>query len=52
MPEIILTEEQAKILREAKENVILRDEAGTVRVVSEPHDAGALAGHHRNNKSA
>jgi hypothetical protein len=47
MPEIILTEEQAKVLIEARENVILRDEAGTVRIVSEPFDAIALANHHR-----
>jgi hypothetical protein len=51
MPEIILTEEQAKILVEARENVILRDEAGTVRIVSEPFNAIALANHHRRELS-
>ena len=47
VPEIILTQEQAKILVEARENVILRDEAGTVRVVSEPGCAVALAKYHQ-----
>jgi hypothetical protein len=47
MPEIILTEEQARVLREAKEPVILHDAAMTVRIVSEPYDAVALANYHR-----
>jgi hypothetical protein len=47
MPEIILTEEQAKIISEAREPVILTDAAGTVRIVSEPFDAVALAEYHR-----
>jgi hypothetical protein len=51
MPEIILTEEQARILREAKEPVILHDTDMTVRVVSEPPDAVALANHHRRKVS-
>ena len=51
MPEIILTEEQARILRQAKEPVVLRDAAGSVRIVSEPHDAVALADYHRRKLS-
>jgi hypothetical protein len=47
MPEIILTEEQAKIISEAREPIILTNAAGTVRIVSEPFDAVALANHHR-----
>ncbi len=47
MPEIILTEEQAKIISTASEPIILTDAAGTVRIVSEPHDAAALAEYHR-----
>ncbi len=51
MPEIILTEEQARILREAKEPIILHDAEMTVRIVSEPYDAVALAKYHRRKKS-
>lgn len=51
MPEIILTAQQAKVLLNAKENVILRDEAGTVRIVSEPYDAIALANQYRRKES-
>jgi hypothetical protein len=47
MPEIILTEEQAKIIAEAREPIVLTDAAGTVRIVSEPPDAVALAEYHR-----
>ncbi len=47
MPEIILTEEQAKIIAEAREPIILTDVAGTVRIVSEPPDAVALAHYHQ-----
>jgi hypothetical protein len=51
MPEIILTEEQARVVREAKEPVILHDAAMTVRIVSEPYDAVALANFHRQKAS-
>jgi hypothetical protein len=51
MPQIILTEEQAKIISEAREPIILTDDAGTVRIVSEPFDAIALANHHRRKAS-
>ena len=51
MPEIILTEEQARIIREAREPIILTDVAGTVRIVSEPPDAIALAEYHRDKLS-
>ena len=51
MPEIILTEEQARILREAKEPVILHDAGMTVRIVSEPYDAEALANFYRDRSS-
>ena len=51
MPEIILTEEQARILREAKEAVILHDSEMTVRIVSEPYDAVALADFYRQRTS-
>jgi hypothetical protein len=47
MPKIILTEEQAKIISEAREPIILTDTAGTVRIVSEPPDAVVLAEYHR-----
>jgi hypothetical protein len=47
MPEIILNEVQAKIISEAREPIILTDAAGTVRIVSEPFDAIALAEYHR-----
>ena len=51
MPEIILTKEQASVLLESRESVILRDEGGTVRIVSEPYDAVALAKHHQRKLS-
>src|SRR5262245_12126287 len=51
MPEIILTEEQARVIRDAREPVILTDTAGTVRIVSEPFDAAALAGYHLDKRS-
>jgi hypothetical protein len=51
MPEIILTEEQAKIISDAREPIILTDVAGTVRIVSEPFDAIALANHYRRKLS-
>ena len=47
MPEIILTSEQARIIHEAREPIVLTDAAGTVRIVSEPIDAVALANFHR-----
>src|SRR5258708_36543131 len=47
MPQIILTEEQARIIREAREPVVLTDAVGTVRIVSEPPDAVVLAEYHR-----
>lgn len=51
MPEIVLTEEQARILRDAKEPVIIHDAAMTVRVVSEPCDAVALANFYLQRRS-
>ena len=51
MPQIILTEEQARIILDAREPVILTDSAGTVRIVSETHDAVALANYHRDKMS-
>jgi hypothetical protein len=50
MKEIILTDEQAKLLTEATELVELRDAAGTVLVKIDPIDAMALA-RHRKRKS-
>jgi hypothetical protein len=51
MPGIILTEEQAKIISEAREPIILTDAAGTVRIVTEPNDAVALANYHQQKLS-
>ena len=50
MKEIILTDEQAKMLTESTDLVELRDAAGTVLVKIDPIDAKALA-RHRKRKS-
>ena len=47
MKEIILTDEQARILASATETVELRDVAGTILVKIDPIDAKALAEHRK-----
>jgi hypothetical protein len=50
MKEIILTDEQAKILAAATEPVELRDAAGTVLIKIDPFDARALASHRQRKR--
>jgi hypothetical protein len=47
MPEIILTEEQTRVIAEAKVPVEIRDTAGTILIKVDPYDARALAIHRR-----
>ena len=52
MKEIVLTDEQAKVIAEADEPVELRDAAGTIVVKFDPMDAQALANHRRRKLAA
>ena len=47
MPEIILNEEQTRVIAESKEPVEIRDAAGTILIKVDPFDARALANHRR-----
>lgn len=47
MPEIILTDDQAREFSEAREKVILRDSHGEMIGVIDPFDAMALADHRK-----
>jgi hypothetical protein len=51
MKEVILTNEQAKLIAESTEPIELRDVAGTVVVKIDPIDALALADHRRRKQS-
>jgi hypothetical protein len=51
MKEIILTDEQARLITEATERVELRDAAGTLLFKIDPLDAKALANHRRRKLS-
>src|ERR1043166_8628619 len=43
MPEIVLTEEQARVLAGADTNVVVRDPSGATVGILDPRDARALA---------
>lgn len=45
MPEIVLTEEQARVLAGAATDVVVRDPAGATVGVLDPREAAALARH-------
>jgi hypothetical protein len=51
MKKIVLTDEQAKILSDAKEPVEVRDAAGTIFVRVDPSDAIVLAQHRNREKN-
>ena len=47
MHEIILTEEQTRVIADAKDPVEIRDAAGTILIKIDPYDARALAEHRK-----